>query len=252
MKRLTFVVTALYVICCMMAFGQVVPASLEIPAAKEPSDGRGETRAADESPRPKKKKSPIVGSLVDSSAGYVASSLMAQPKRQPKLLKQHDLVTIIIREESQSSSKGLTDLKKSTDLDAKIDTYVKLNFQKLSLDAKTPSIVPEIKGEASRNTKGEATVDRSDTFTTRLGGEVLDVKPNGTLVLQAHAHVKIDSEEQDILISGVCRAEDVGPDNSILSSILSDLDVKKTSSGPTKDTTTPGFIPRMLNKINPF
>ena len=161
-------------------------------------------------------------------------------------------MTIIVREDSQASTTGTTDLKKSADLDAKIDSYVKINLSKLSLDGKNPAITPEIKGEFSRNLKGEAQVDRSDTFTARIGAEVLDVKPNGTLVLQARKHIKTDDEEQEFVLTGTCRAEDVSPDNTVLSNTLNDLDLKKSTKGAARDTTKRGFIPRLLDFINPF
>ena len=254
MIRLTLVVTSVYAICCMMALGQSPPLDHDT-AAADARDAKMDAKPP-EAPRRRKAKPPIIGSAMDAQidpvASYAAANLIAAPKRQPRTLKKHDLVTIIIREESQSSSKGTTDLQKSSDLDAKVDAYVKLNFKKMSIDPKLPTLVPELKAEASRNTKGEATVDRSDSLTTRLGGEVIDVKPNGTLVLQAHAHIKVDDDEQDILISGVCRAEDVTPDNTVLSNILGDLQVVKKGKGKATDTTTPGIIPRILNRINLF
>src|SRR5258708_35493546 len=177
---------------------------------------------------------------------------MAVAQEKPRVIKKHDLVTIIVREESQSSSTGTTDLKKNSDIDAKIDAYVKLNLKKLSLDAKNPATSPEIKAEFSRNFKGDATVDRSDTLTARIGAEVLDVKPNGTLVLQARKRIKTDEEEQEFILTGVCRAEDVGPDNTVLSNTLNDLDVRKGTKGAARDTTKRGWIPRLLDFANPF
>ena len=247
MIRFTLVVTALYVICCAMAFGQVVPDST--PQPRE----RSESRSRDSEERRGSNAENTSGSLLDASVNtYSSASSMAIPKRQPRTLKQHDIVTIIVREESQASTTGTTDLKKSADLDAKIDSYVKLNLSKLSLDGKNPAITPEIKGEFSRNLKGEAQVDRSDTFTARIGAEVLDVKPNGTIVLQARKHIKTDDEEQEFVLTGSCRAEDVSPDNTILSNTLNDLDLKKSTRGAARDTTKRGFLPRLLDFINPF
>ena len=249
MIRFTLVVAALYLICCAMAFGQSVPTNSA--PTRDRSEERPRARVTNE-PRGSNAEN-TSGSLLDPSfTTYSSASSMALPKRQPRVLKQHDIVTIIVREESQASTTGTTDLKKSVDLDAKIDSYVKLNLSKISLDGKIPAITPEIKGEFSRNLKGEAQVDRSDTFTARIGAEVLDVKPNGTLVLQARKHIKTDDEEQEFVLTGSCRAEDVSPDNTILSNTLSDLDLKKSTKGAARDTTKRGFIPRLLDFINPF
>ena len=249
MIRFTLVVVAVYAICCAMAFGETAP--------NESGPNRDRTashpRQHDGNDQRSGSGENTSGSLLDPSfTTYASASSMAIPKRQPRTLKQHDIVTIIVREDSQASTTGTTDLKKSADLDAKIDSYVKINLSKLSLDGKNPAITPEIKGEFSRNLKGEAQVDRSDTFTARIGAEVLDVKPNGTLVLQARKHIKTDDEEQEFVLTGTCRAEDVSPDNTVLSNTLNDLDLKKSTKGAARDTTKRGFIPRLLDFINPF
>jgi flagellar L-ring protein FlgH len=179
-------------------------------------------------------------------------SFFAVPAPEPRVLKKHDLVTIIVREESESKSEGTSDLKKQADLDAKIEQFVKLNLAQQSLQSGVGAIQPEIQMTGTHNFKGEATVDRSDSLTLRVQAEVVDVKPNGTLVLQARANVTMDEEEQTIVLSGVCRAEDVTPDNTVLSTQLYDKAVTKTTKGAVRDTTKRGWVPRLLDVINPF
>jgi flagellar L-ring protein precursor FlgH len=80
----------------------------------------------------------------------------------------------------------------------------------------------------------------------------MDVKPNGNLVLSATKHVKMDEEEQYFTLTGVCRAEDVTADNTILSTQLENLDFVKTTKGAVHDTAKRGFIPKLLDTLNPF
>jgi flagellar L-ring protein precursor FlgH len=255
MIRFTLLVTALYGICCVMAWGQPIPREPSAPQAQaqsQPSQAEGPIAV------------PHSGSLLKAQLArdpkkedpdrvkYSALSVMAVPQQKPRTVKKHDLVTIIVREESQSSSQGTTDLKRNTDLDALVNAYVSLNLQKLALVAHTPSPAPEIKGQFTRDFKGDASVDRTDSFTARIGAEVVDVKPNGTIVLQAHKHIKSDEEEQEFTLTGSCRAEDIGPDNTVLSNTLNDLDVRKNVKGAAKDTTKRGWITRLLDWGNPF
>jgi len=57
---------------------------------------------------------------------------------------------------------------------------------------------------------------------------------------------------QMFVLTGICRAEDVGADNTILSTQLYNLELQKNHTGNVKDTTQQGFIPKLLNTINPF
>jgi flagellar basal body L-ring protein FlgH len=129
-------------------------------------------------------------------------SFFAVPEPQPRLIKKHDLVTIIVREESEFKSEGTTDLKKDAELEARIDEFIKINQFKLTGGGVTDP-VPSIKMSGNRSMKGEATVDRTDTLTLRVTAEVVDVKPNDTLVLQARQRIQTDEEVQTFVLSGV-------------------------------------------------
>ena len=119
-------------------------------------------------------------------------SLYAVPEAQPKVLRKHDLVNIMVQEVSQFQSSGTTDLKKSEDLDAKVDQWIKLKLATLSRAWNgTGAESGGNKARGHARFQGGCHVDRSDTVTTRLEAEVIDVKPNGTLVLQAKKHIKI-------------------------------------------------------------
>jgi flagellar L-ring protein FlgH len=182
-----------------------------------------------------------------------AYSLIAVGEQQPKVLKKHDLVTIIVQEVSQFESKGTTDLQKSADFDAKVDQWISLRLAALSVHGTGQATNPvETKLEATRDFNGNADVDRSDTFTLRLEAEVIDVKPNGTMVVQAKKHIKTDEEDQQIILTGTCRVQDVDSSNSVLSTALHDLDLQKVTKGAVRDTTKRGLIPRLLDFINPF
>jgi flagellar L-ring protein precursor FlgH len=180
-------------------------------------------------------------------------SFFAVPEQQPKTLKKHDLVTIIVREESESKSEGTSDLKKSADLEAKLEEWIKLSVKNLEIQggAQGP-IPPSIKASGKRDFKGEATVDRTDSLTLRVTAEVVDVKPNNTLVLQARQTIKTDDEVQTLILSGICRVEDITSDNSILSTQMFDKEVTKTHTGAVRDTTKRGLVPKLLDALNPF
>ena len=185
--------------------------------------------------------------LSAKTPGY---SLYAVAEPEPKVLKKHDLVNIIVREESQSNSQGTTDLKRNADLDAKVDNWVSINVPDLSVHSTNNPV--EIKMQGQRDFKGDATATRTDSVIARIEAEVIDVKPNGTLVLQARKHIKSEEEEQTLILTGTCRVQDVDASNSVLSTDLHDLDLQKITKGAVRDTTKRGLLGRLLDFINPF
>src|SRR5205807_2387760 len=75
---------------------------------------------------------------------YSDLSVMAVPPQKPRVLKKHDLITIIVREESQSSSSGTTDLKKNADIDAKVDSDVKKWTKAAARDTQKRGWIPRL------------------------------------------------------------------------------------------------------------
>ena len=253
MVRWVLVVAAVYAICCAMALGQPV-------STREDPNQKKAYNPAEPPPTMAELLARNNGSLMragavapDTKAGLRAVSMLAVPEPEPRTLKKHDLVTIIIREESDFSSSGSTDLKKQANLDARLEEFVKLNLRNLEIQGGAlGDITPSVRSAMSRDFKGEATVERTDRFTTRVTAEVLDVKPNGTVVLQARTRVKTDDEVQETILTGICRATDVSVDNTILSTQLYDLSVSKSHTGAVRDNTQRGWLVKLLDVINPF
>jgi len=186
-------------------------------------------------------------------ARLMAVSFVAVPDPEPKVVQKHDLITIIIREASEYTSDANTELKKSADLDASLQEWIKLDPSNFAIKGGAQGATPpSVKASGSRNFKGEAKVDRTDSFVTRIAAEVLDVKPNGTFVVQARKHIKHDEEEADYVLTGICRAADLTLDNTVLSTQVYNLEIETTHKGAVNDTTKRGLIPKLLDFINPF
>jgi flagellar L-ring protein precursor FlgH len=180
-------------------------------------------------------------------------SFFAVKTPEPHVLKKHDLVTIIIREESEITSQSNKDVKKEADLTAKLDQFIQLDLKKFAIKGFTQSQSPaDIDINGVREFKGNGEMDRTDSLTARITAEVLDVKPNGTMVLQARKTIKTDEEEQQFILSGICRVEDVNADNTVLSTQIFDLDLQKNHKGDVKDAITKGWLPRLMQLVNPF
>lgn len=224
---------ALGTICADLAAGQgamareakTQPAQLEV-------DGNGRTPAQD--------------SLARTSLLYVEA-----PK--PRAYKIHDQITIIIDENSQQQSKQTLDTKKDTSLTAaltKFPNLAKLIEAELATGASSPIV--EAAANSKNDFKGEGSYQRTDSFRARITAKVIDVKPNGVLVLEARKVVQKDDELQTIVLSGSCRSEDVTTANSVLSSQLADLTVLSRNEGDVRDAAEKGVLTRVLDAIFNF
>jgi flagellar L-ring protein FlgH len=182
-----------------------------------------------------------------------SASYFHVPQPKPKLLRKHDLVTIVIRENSSFTSNGTTDVNRTGDLDQILDSYVTLGLSPgLSLNEHTPNTPIEIKGSGAQSFQGTGDVNRADTFTGRITAEVIDVKPNGTLILEATESIKTDEEEQRVSLIGTCRVDDISADNTVLSNQLYNLSLSKQHKGAVKDSMRRGWLYKFFDWFSPF
>ncbi len=184
-------------------------------------------------------------------------SLIAIQPNSARQFRPHDLITIIVNQSSKMEHNQKDDLKKdysnSAELSSFPDLMKMLEFRLESgrtagLDGGLPSLDLSSKNKF----KGDAKIDREDRITARLTAEVVEVKPNGNLLLEARTTTITDREEQTMVLSGVCRSEDVSLQNTIQSTQLSNLHLETQNRGDVKDTATKGLIPRVLETIFNF
>ena len=176
---------------------------------------------------------------------------MAVIPEPPRQFKVHDLITIIVRQHKKYEGDATTDNKNDANFDAVLDAWFRIHDRRW-VQQQFGGGIPEIKGKFGGQLKADGKSEREDKFTTRITAEVVDIKPNGNLVLEASARVKNDEEEQIISLTGICRSLDVTPDNTVLSTQLADLQIVENNTGAIRDATRRGWIPKALDFLRPF
>jgi flagellar L-ring protein precursor FlgH len=173
----------------------------------------------------------------------------------PRRFAVHDLVTIIVRENTKSESDAKLDTQKKSEIDGSISSFPSLSLAdllKLHVEGSTLTNPPKVGVSFDNQFQGDGTYEREDTFTSRLQARVIDVKPNGTLVLEARKFIKSDKEELEMVVTGLCRAEDVTLDNAVLSTQLYDLRLVKNHKGELRSSTKKGLLTKLFEAIFNF
>lgn len=186
-----------------------------------------------------------------------ASSLAAIRAPEPRFFRLHDLVTIIVRESTQADAEATLDTEKDAKFDGEATAFPNLSpaeLLKLSLEPASFSKKghPELGVNYNHKYEGDGTYSREDTLTARLTAEVVDIKPNGNLVLEGRKFLKNDKETLTLTLTGTCRPGDVSVDNTVLSTQLFDLRVTAAHTGELRKATKKGWITRALETIFNF
>ena len=95
--------------------------------------------------------------------------------------------------------------------------------------------------------KGDGTTQRGGSLRAEITARIVEVLHNGDYRLEGTRMVNVNGEKQLIEITGVCRARDIGADNTILSTYISDAQIAYNGSGIVTDTADPGIVTKVLN-----
>ena len=183
--------------------------------------------------------------------GALEVSWMTVDIPQPKDFRVHDLISIIVNEVSKSSSKADRRSDRENTIEAKLEDWIRFTGFGVRPDKQSRGD-PAVTAGIEREFKGKGWVKREDILTARIQAEIIDVLPNGNLVLEAHKRVVTDDDATIVTLTGICRSKDVMSDNSIISTKLAHLEVRKTHSGSARDAVKRGFLTQLLDRLSPF
>ncbi|MBI3789590.1 MAG: flagellar basal body L-ring protein FlgH [Gemmatimonadetes bacterium] len=182
----------------------------------------------------------------------VADSLALQPVQRMSWTSDRmrfgigDIVTIMI-DESTVASANLTDNnseQRSKSMGLNITPPASPGAPSTAMDL---SMAFDNNGDSRKS--GEAV--RKNAFRTLVAARVVAVSPTGMLQLKGKKTVNIDKNQQDVIISGWVRPQDINPgSNTVVSSRLADADVQYAQKGDLGKPRS-GLLSRMLGAIWP-
>ncbi len=161
-----------------------------------------------------------------------------------------DIVTVIVAEEARVSNSSGSSLSKSTDTQGEIET---LDWPKGSGASKVfTGDKPKVKFGSKRSFDGQGSYQLAGTMETQLTAVVLDVLPNGNLVIEGSRLQQSVDETVIVRISGIVRPEDIRSDNTVPSTALAEGKIVFESHGPVARSSRRGFLNRLVDLIWPF
>ena len=156
-----------------------------------------------------------------------------------------DTITVKITESTSASTKSNDKLDRSNTSSGSITGLAGLTGKSLS-------------GLANYNTasanafsgKGEAA--NNNVFTGNITVTVIDVYPNGNLLVSGEKQLAIGHEQEYVRVSGVVNPTFVDSANSVASSSIADARIEYKSSGQVSDGLVMGWLARFFLTAMPF
>jgi flagellar L-ring protein precursor FlgH len=105
---------------------------------------------------------------------------------------------------------------------------------------------------SSRQFNGSAQLTTGRTFTDRLTVSVIDVLPNGNLVVEGYRSRVVAGELRELRITGIVRPIDVTLQNVVQSRFVGNFRISYIGRGPESNFVNQGWFSRIINKLWPF
>ncbi len=179
----------------------------------------------------------ILGLVWPGAVGAVS----LYPIDKPSLYEDHkakrpgDLVTVIIVEQAQARQSANTAAGKDSEVSLGPGAGV------------LADLIPLLKLGGADTFRADGTTSRGGSLTAKITTKVIETTANNTMRIEGRQKIVINGEEQEIIIAGLIRQEDVAPDNTILSTFVADAEIFFVGTGLVADKNRPGLLTRILN-----
>lgn len=162
-----------------------------------------------------------------------------------------DLLTVTINEVTDATNTEQRSLKKDTAVSGKFD-FSGNTGNASSATAKAYNANVSADNSTDRSFQGSANFQSQRQLTDAMEVEVVDILPNGNLVIEGYRSRGIADENRLMRVTGIVRPNDIDIANTISSQVIARFKIDYIGGGAETRFTTQGWMGRMTNKIWPF
>ena len=161
---------------------------------------------------------------------WTAEGRLVRLGTDAKAARLHDVVSIVVTESLAASTDGQVKNSRASNANSGLTSLFGL--------LKSSNALKNLVGmNASSGLTAQGQSTSNSSLATTFGGEVVDVLPNGMLVVQATRQLTFSQQTQLIKLRGLVRPEDVSSQNQVLSTAMTDLELEVTGKGIVNDST---------------
>ena len=210
--------------CVVLATVSVQAASAKTSRKNSPAELRSEYIA-----RLQEKEIPAAENTVGSL--WNSGGEMNDISSDYKARKLNDTVVILVAVQTTAAQTGDVNSQRAFQTSSAITG--------LAGDVNTKGLNPLFNANSSTSLKGSGATDSSTTFQTSMTAQVIAVLPSGNLIVEAQRKIFMNNQHEDVTIRGVVRPNDIGPNNTVPSAALSNLEIEMKGKGIIADSTRP-------------
>ena len=185
----------------------------------------------------------------------LADSLWKQPLAPSmvadrKAFAVGDIVTIVVQENSTATKNNETKTSKQGSVNDAIQAFL---YSPAGSSFMTKNgTMPALQFASNHSFDGAGQVNNNEQIVAQVPVRVVDVLPNRNMVIEGTRHTSFAGEQQDIVLRGVVRSEDIAANNTVFSYNVADATIKILNKGTVTNSTRKGWLLEFWDKFAPF
>ncbi len=180
------------------------------------------------------------------------SSLVYSAAPEVRAFQMQDIIQVRVDELARMSSQGRNDTRKNAAFNGILNNWIRLNgLRRVEIDELADG-EPQVRGSLQDVYRAENQLETTERLTLNIASHIVDVRPNGNLVIEGHKEVRINDQVWRVSLHGICRQQDIGRDNTITSDRVIDFRLEKHESGTTRDAYRRGWLRSTYDRWAPF
>ncbi|MCH9656252.1 MAG: flagellar basal body L-ring protein FlgH [Gimesia sp.] len=177
-------------------------------------------------------------------------SLIYVPAPEPIVVKVHDIISILVDEKSSVTIDSRYNRNRSETLKAELKEFLRIDEAGNLAPAALNS--PKIDAQLQGRLQSTGQVEDREGIQYRIAAIVVDIRPNGNLILEARKSIRTNRDVWEYRLTGEIRSKDVNRDNSALSENIANLDIVKHQRGKVYESTKRPWGVILYDLIFPF
>jgi flagellar L-ring protein precursor FlgH len=171
-------------------------------------------------------------STVQATPGsiWTDSGRLTRMTTDVRAMRPHDLIQVVVAENLAASTDGTVKNSRASNATSGISGLIGT----LKAGNALQNLITQ-NSVAALNAQGTSATNSN--LSTTFGGQVVEVLPNGMLVVEAARQVEFSQQTQTILLRGLVRPEDISQQNQVLSTAISSLELEVRGKGIINDYT---------------
>lgn len=163
-----------------------------------------------------------------------------------------DVLTVLIDMQDVAKFDSNPTLERDASYDMTVPNFFGYESKLKKIFPKAVNPASLVNTTSKPSIKSKATYDRKDTVSAKVAATVIQVLPNGNMVIQGRQELRVQNEVRELEVHGIIRREDITSGNTIHSSKIAEARISYGGRGDISDMTSQPWGYQLAERVMPW